>query len=288
MNLQQREMRQQDVETCGKICYHAFKEISDAHNFRPDFPSEQAGIEFTQALLASPHVFNVVVEDDGRVIGSNHLWEYDDIRAVGPITVDPQAQAKGVGRILMQAVLERSEESAGVRLVQDAFNAASLSLYTSLGFDVREPLVLIEGVITGDKKPGTKVELLQDHDMNECADLCRTIHGFDRAVELKNIPPFLKSFVARRDGRVVGYAAAPNFWALNHAVAETEDDMQQLLMGASTLSEGQMISLLLPTRQSSLFRWCLQKGMRVIKPMALMTTGKYFEPKGPYLPSVGY
>jgi hypothetical protein len=124
--------------------------------------------------------------------------------------------------------------------------------------------------------------------MEECATLCRNIHGFDRAVELKNIPPFLKSFVARRDGRVVGYAAAPNFWALNHAVAETEDDMHQLLTGASGLSQGQSISVLLPTRQSSLFRWCLQKGMRVIKPMTLMTTGKYFEPKGPYLPSVGY
>ena len=288
MNLQQRKMTQEDVETCGRICYQAFKQISDAHNFRPDFPNEQAGIEFTQALLVSPHIFNVVVEDDGKVIGSNHLWEYDTIRAVGPITVDPLAQAKGVGRILMQAVLERGEESAGVRLVQDAFNVASMSLYASLGFNVREPLVLIEGVIAGDRKSDTTVEVLRDEDMEECATLCRNIHGFDRAVELKNIPPFLKSFVARRDGRVVGYAAAPNFWALNHAVAETEDDMRQLLTGASGLSQGQSISFLLPTRQSSLFRWCLEKGMRVIKPMTLMTTGKYFEPKGPYLPSVGY
>jgi predicted N-acetyltransferase YhbS len=285
MNMQQREMRQEDVEACGKICFHAFKQISEAHNFRPDFPSEQAGIEFTQSLLDSPYVFNVVVEDDGKVIGSNHLWEYDAIRAVGPITVDPNVQAKGIGRILMQAVLERGEESAGVRLVQDTFNAASLSLYASLGFRVREPLVLIEGVITGDRKSSTTVEVLQDQDIEACAKLCRDVHGFDRTVELRHIPPFLKSFVARREGRIVGYAAAPNFWALNHAVAETEDDMQQLIMGAS---QEQQISFLLPTRQSSLFRWCLQKGMRVVKPMTLMTTGKYNEPKGVYLPSVGY
>jgi hypothetical protein len=126
---------------------------------------------------------------------------------------------------------------------------------------------------------------LQDQDIEACAKLCRDVHGFDRTVELRHIPPFLKSFVARREGRIVGYAAAPNFWALNHAVAETEDDMQQLIMGAS---QEQQISFLLPTRQSSLFRWCLQKGMRVVKPMTLMTTGKYNEPKGVYLPSVGY
>jgi len=285
MNLQQREMRQQDVEACGKICFHAFKTISEAHNVRPDFPNEQAGIEFTQSLLNSPYVFNVVVEEDGKVIGSNHLWEYDAIRAVGPITVDPRVQAKGIGRILMQAVLERSEEGAGVRLVQDSFNAASLSLYASLGFEVREPLVLIEGVITGDRKSSTTVDVLRDDDIEGCAKLCRGVHGFDRTVELQHIPPFLKSFVARREGRIVGYAAAPLFWALNHAVTETEDDMQQLMMAAS---ENQQISFLLPTRQSSLFRWCLQKGMRVVKPMTLMTTGKYYEPKGVYLPSVGY
>jgi len=285
MNLQQREMRQEDVEACGKICFHAFKQIAEAHNFQPDFPNEQAAIELTQLLLDSPNVFNVVIEDNGKVIGSNHLWEYDAIRAVGPITVDPRVQAKGIGRMLMQSVLERAEESAGVRLLQDAFNAASLSLYASLGFTVREPLVLIEGVITGDRKSSTTVEELRAQDIEECARLCRDVHGFDRTVELKHLPPFLKSFVARREGRIVGYAAAPQFWALNHAVAETEDDMQQLIMGAS---QDQQISFLLPTRQSSLFRWCLQKGMRVVKPMTLMTIGKYYDPKGVYLPSVGY
>ena len=285
MNLQQREMRQEDVEACGKICFHAFKQIAEAHNFPPDFPNEQAAIELTQLLLDSPNVFSVVIEDNGKVIGSNHLWEYDAIRAVGPITVDPRVQAKGIGRMLMQSVLERAEESAGVRLLQDAFNAASLSLYASLGFTVREPLVLIEGVITGDRKSSTTVEELRAQDIEECARLCRDVHGFDRTVELKHLPPFLKSFVARREGRIVGYAAAPQFWALNHAVAETEDDMQQLIMGAS---QDQQISFLLPTRQSSLFRWCLQKGMRVVKPMTLMTIGKYYDPKGVYLPSVGY
>jgi hypothetical protein len=46
--------------------------------------------------------------------------------------------------------------------------------------------------------------------------------------------------------------------------------------------------LLLPTRQADLFRWCLKNGMRVLKPMTLMTMGEYHEPRGSYLPSVGY
>ena len=65
--------------------------------FRPDFPTAEAGIQLTQAFFASPDVFGVVAEKDGEVVGSNHLWEYDAIRAVGPITVDPNAQAKDAG-----------------------------------------------------------------------------------------------------------------------------------------------------------------------------------------------
>ena len=44
--------------------------------------------------------------------------------------------------MLMEAVIERGKSAAGIRLGQDAFNTASLSLYSSLGFDVKEPLCL--------------------------------------------------------------------------------------------------------------------------------------------------
>jgi hypothetical protein len=34
--------RSEDAETCGSICYEAFKAIADQHNFPPDFPSPEA------------------------------------------------------------------------------------------------------------------------------------------------------------------------------------------------------------------------------------------------------
>jgi hypothetical protein len=37
MSVQIRSMKQEDVETCGRICYEGFKNISEHHNFRPDF-----------------------------------------------------------------------------------------------------------------------------------------------------------------------------------------------------------------------------------------------------------
>lgn len=288
MTIQIREMKQSDVERCGRVCYAAFREIAERHNFRPDFPTSESGIQLTEAFFASPQVFSVVAEQDGEVIGSNHLWEYDEIRAVGPITVDPATQAKGAGRMLMQAVIERGKSSMGVRLVQDSFNGASLSLYSSLGFNVQEPLALMEGNLSGDVPPDVIIRSLRAEDYESCADLCRRVHGFDRVNELKNTPPFLTSFVALREGRITAYASAPQFWALNHAVAETMSDMCALLTGAANLLQGEPVSFLLPTRQSDLFRWCLQKGLRVVKPMTLMSMGEYHEPRSCYLTSVGY
>src|SRR5215813_3163872 len=269
MPIQIRPMKPEDVETCGRICYEAFNDISERHNFRPDFPAAQAGIDLMHMFFESPYSFSVVAERDGEVIGSNHIVEYDAIRAIGPITVDPAAQAKGAGRMLMEAVIERGKDSAGIRLVQDAFNTASLSLYASLGFDVKEPLALMEGQLKGDLPPSVTVRVIEEQDYEACAELCRKTHGFDRLNELKHMPPFLPSFVAIRDGRLTAYTSAPHFYPLNHAVAETEEDMQSLLIGAGNLSPDRTLSFLLPTRQTDLFRWCLKHGMRVIKPLTL-------------------
>ncbi|MGH9941695.1 MAG: GNAT family N-acetyltransferase [Pyrinomonadaceae bacterium] len=287
MNVRIRPSDEGDAETCGRICYEAFKDIADRHQFRPDFPSPEFAVQLAQSLIAHPQIFGVVAESEEGIVGSNYLWEYDAIRAVGPITVDPRIQAKGAGRKLMEAVIEHGSGSEGIRLVQDAFNTASLSLYASLGFDVKEPLVMIESEISGDFPASMEVRPLREADLVGCAELCKRVHGFGRTNELKNTPPFLTSFVAVRDGRVTAYASAPHFWAMNHAVAENEEEMRALLTGVGNLS-AQPLSFLLPTRQAGLFRWCLKKGMRVVKPLTLMAMGKYQEPRGCYLPSVGY
>jgi GNAT superfamily N-acetyltransferase len=280
-------MRSEDIEPCGRICYEAFKGISEKHNFRPDFPVPEPAIDLMGMLLSRPDVFNVVAESDGTVIGSNHLLESDAIRAVGPITVDPNAQAQGAGRMLMDAVIERGKSSRGIRLVQDSFNTGSLSLYASLGFDVREPMVLIEGALKGEVPAGVEVRTIREEDYEACAELCRSVLGVDRLNELRQTPPMPSPFVALRNGRLTAYISAPELWALNHAVAETEDDMRAVLIGAGNQCT-KPFSLILPTRQTALFRWCLNNRMRVIKPLTLMSMGEYQKLRGCYLPSVGY
>jgi hypothetical protein len=58
------------------------------------------------------------------------------------------------------------------------------------------------------------------------------------------------------------------------------------LIGGAAGAVPDPISLLVPIRQASLFRWCLDEGMRVVKPMTLMAIGAYREPNGSFFPSV--
>src|ERR687894_2484733 len=133
MDIRIRPATPADAEECGRIIYEAFKGIAERHNFRPDFPSADAATQLADLFINDPGVFGVVAESGGRVVGSNFLSEWDAVRGVGPITIDPGVQARGVGRRLMEAVIERGRAGAGVRLVQDTYNTASLSLYASLG-----------------------------------------------------------------------------------------------------------------------------------------------------------
>jgi predicted N-acetyltransferase YhbS len=276
-----------DADACGRIIYQAFEGIAKRHGFSPDFPDVETAIQLAQSFIAHPSVFAVVAEKSGRVIGSNFLSEGDAIRGVGPITVDPRLQGDGVGRRLMAAVLERGNGAAGIRLLQDAFNMRSVSLYASLGFEVREPVLVMTGRPASKPASGTTVRPLTERDLGACNALYARIHGFSRASDLADAVRLLAPVVSERDGRVTGYLTAPTFWLANHGVAETEEDMKALIVGARA-ANAEPLSFLLPVRQASLFRWCLGEGLKAAKPMTLMSMGKYQTPNGSYVPSVFY
>jgi predicted N-acetyltransferase YhbS len=281
-----REAEPGDVEACAQVCFDAFGGLHDYHRFPRDFPVLEAAAGIMEMWVQHPAIWGVVAEIDGRIVGSNFLDERGPIRGVGPITVDPEGQSAGVGRKLMRAVLERGEGASGIRLLQDAFNLQSLSLYESLGFDLREPLAVMTGRPRSDPVEGVEVRPLGETDLDKCESLCKQVHGFERTNELRDAIQAFAPFVAVRGGRLVAYASAVTFWPMNHGVAESEDDMKALLRGAAGAVEDSL-AFLVPLR-SGLFRWGLAEGLRLVKPMNLMTMGEYQPPRAAWFPSVLY
>ena len=284
-NIELRSGTPADADICGRICYDAFKTISEAHGFAPDFPAPEVAIGVLTSLLANPKFYSVIAEIDGRIVGSNFLDERNTIAGVGPITVDPTVQNRAIGRRLMDAVHQRAAEKnfAGVRLIQAGFHTRSLSLYAKLGYDVREHLACMQGKPLGISIEGHVVRPAGEADLADCNRVCREVHGHDRGGELQDAIAKGSATVVEHAGRITGYATLIGFFG--HAVGETNKDVKALI-GAAKEFAGP--GFLLPTRNGDLFRWCLSNGLRITEPMTLMSKGLYNEPAGAFLPSILY
>jgi hypothetical protein len=167
--------------------------------------------------------------------------------------------------------------------VQAAFHSRSLSLYTSLGFDVLEPLSCMQGKPLKSSVPGFTVRRAQPADLETCNALARRVHGFDRGADLAQSIGQDTALVVERGGRITGYATALAFFG--HATAETNLDLQALIASAESFGGS---GILVPSRNSALLRWCLGNGLRVVQPMTLMSQGLCHEPAGAWLPSIRF
>jgi GNAT superfamily N-acetyltransferase len=280
-----RRARPEDACECARICFDAFYKINTDHNFPPEMPERSMPEGLLGMMFSHPGFYAVVAESGGRIVGSNCLDERSSIFGVGPISIDPTVQNSGIGRQLMQAVLDRTAErgAPGVRLLQSAFHSRSLSLYTKLGFDLREPISVMTGPPLRLAVEGCKVRAAQSSDIPACDRLCLSVHGHTRSGEVSDAVKQGQTFVVERDGRITGYTTGLNYFG--HSVAESNRDLQALIGAAESLGGP---GFLVPTRNASLFRWCLEHGVRVVQPNTLMSMGLYNEPSGAWIPSILY
>jgi GNAT superfamily N-acetyltransferase len=278
-----------DVDAGARILFEAFDELYDYHRFPGGYPNKEFCAELLSGLLANGSIWGAAARSGDLMVGSAFLDERDPIRGIGPVSVDPGTQAHGVGRRLMQALLERAAEAPGTRLLQDSFNRASLALYVSLGFEASEQVVLLAGRTRSPAPPDVEVRALDREDIEECERLCVAVHGFERTNELRDAlaDPLCDPLVALRDGQVVAYATTLGYFPGAHGVATSAQDMRALILGGCA-SSGRPVSFLLPTHQGDLLRWCLSERLRIVKPMTYMTIGEYRRPTGCWIPSLMY
>src|SRR6202163_1110825 len=251
----------EDAAACGPICYQAFYDINTAHNFPADIPSPEAATELLSMMFSHPGFYCVVAKSGERIIGSNCLDERSPIAGIGPITVETSAQNAGAGRKLMDAVLQRARERKfiGVRLLQAAFHNRSLSLYTKLGFETREPISTMFGTPIQKPMEGFHVRPALLSDLEACNRLSRKIHGHDRSGELADAIRQGTAQVVERTARITGYTSSMAFFG--HSMGETVRDLQALISSAETFGGP---GILVPTRNAPLFRWCLDKDRKSV------------------------
>jgi hypothetical protein len=109
------------------------------------------------------------------------------------------------------------------------------------------------------------------------------VHGYHRGPELLEAIRQGSANAGEHDGRISGYTTTVGFFG--HTVGESNEDLKALI-GAAPEFPGP--GFLLPTRNGEMLRWCLERGLRIVQPMTLMSVGLYNEPAGAFMPSVLY
>jgi GNAT superfamily N-acetyltransferase len=286
----------EDTDKLGKIIFEAFSAIADKHNFPPDFPSVEVARDLAFLLLSNPRFYSVVAEDTtsggenkDHVVGSNFLDERSNIVAgIGPLTIDPKYQNKGTGRQLMINVLERAKNKnfSSIRLLQASYHSRSLALYATLGFEIREPISNMQGKPIQEVIPGRSVRTATKSDIESCNAICNAVHGHDRNGELQDSIKQGSAKVVLHGDKITGYTCGLTFF--NHSVGLSNDDLKALISSATDNHSYGGPGILIPSRNTQLFRWCLNNGLKLVQQLTLMTLGMYNEPAGSYMPSILY
>lgn len=189
-----------------------------------------------------------------------------------------------MGRALMDAALDEAKirKFGQVRLVQSPSHIRSFVLYTKTGFVLREPLFLMQGTpLAGrNRQVGYNVRAALKDDIVCCNEVCTSIHGFVRAMELRQAIAQGVAVVVERDRQITA-----GIGILCHSVARTNEDLKALIGSAPViLGPG----FLVPGRNHEILTWLLHSGFRIGWPASLMSVGKNEEPMGPFLPSLAY
>lgn len=274
------------LEPLARICHLAFDTLHLRHNVSRDVPSEEVGQLIIGGVLHRPDYIGVVAVENGQIIGSNFLLFADEVCGVGPITVDPTVQSKGVGRRLMQWVIDEARRrrgaSAHVRLFQEAVNTTSLSLYTSLGFNWRDAGALMHPKPAEIADPSVRPMVVSD--LSHVERLSTAHYGFSRAKDAARLLDMqFPAFVRERHGKVVAYQVATLF---GHASAETNDDLLALASQTARLVPPPMAVVIVPMSQTALFRSALSAGFRVAKVLNYMSLETFRPFSGPSFPSI--
>ncbi|MBX3357256.1 MAG: GNAT family N-acetyltransferase [Phycisphaeraceae bacterium] len=268
----------------ARICFEAFGSLHDRHSTPRDFETLETATHLVGMIVRNSTFAGFVATLDGKAVGSNFIAFTDPVAGVGPITVDPSCQGRGVGRALMQAVLDEAAKRRvpRVRLLQEAINTTSLSLYTALGFDWQDSVAIMQAAPGAADSNG--IRAMTESDLPAVHARSEAQYGHTRRNEVASaLAAGFPAFVRERNGRTAGYLI-PGF--LGHGFADSVPDMADLIGHASANAPAPFQRILVPLSQRELFRELLSRGCRTLKVMSYMTVGPFETPRSVWLPSI--
>ncbi|TRV80542.1 GNAT family N-acetyltransferase [Streptomyces sp. 130] len=244
-------------------------------------------------LLAAGTGYGIDDPDSKGLMGSCVVLPYGtEMAAVGMLLVAGRHARRGVGRYLMQRVIE----AAGDTPLSLHATASGRPLYEELGFAPVGRTIRLSGAFRPAAAalhalggPETVIRSASAHDLRAVVRLDSAVFGLDRTHLLTRLPTFADHLrVAEEDGELTGFAAlSPS--AANHAVGPLiakDTSTAKLLVASLAEATDRPLRVDVDARHEDLLDWLVRCGLRSDSETTVMALGgrqhadwpRYFAP----------
>jgi GNAT superfamily N-acetyltransferase len=285
MTFEIRRMTREDIPEVGRIGVEAFNDLMARHNRPPLYPDPQVGPLAATAYVSIDAEQSFVATEDGHIVGSIFYRRRGETVSVGPATVAPAAQGRGVGTKLFQYVIDREPQARSMRIMQDSLNLPSFELLVRIGYMLGEEVAMftLPGGFREERESDPAVRMARVEDMADILAMDRRLFGSDRRRDFDFLRRFGKILTLHSGRALQGYLAqmaTPGRTMLGPGGADSSEALARLIHHAvgETLGE---LSLFLPARSENV-KPLLGVGFRLVGLSNLMYRGEWQAPPGAY------
>lgn len=273
---------QRGAELSVRLREMATEDLSAAHKLsrRMKWPHRR---EDWESLLRLGE--GAVAEQDGKIVGTAMGWPYGpDAAYLGMVIVAPALQGHGIGRRVMEAMIER----LGKRAILLNATPEGLPLYERLGFQPIGTIHQHQGaaftVPITELGPNERVRPMGRGDEAAIVELDSKALGLDRgALFAELLREKAQGVVLDRDGEAIGFALYRRFgrgYSVGPTIAPDERGAKALISHWLGSNAGMFSRLDVPG-DSGLHEWLDDLGLAGVSKVTTMVRGAAPVPAGP-------
>ncbi len=218
-----------------------------------------------------------VAEENGTVIGTGLCWKFGNAYAsLGSIIVSPEQQGKGIGRELMNMVLEE----LGDRSILLCATPAGQLLYEKLGFVPTGTLNQQQGTMQQTAPialtAGERIRPVAAGDLQALAALATRALGMPRDEVMAQVLNVAKGVLIEKDGEVLGFSMMRRFGRghlIGPVVAPDTERAKALIAHWAAAYAGSFVRVDV-TGESGLSTWVESLGLALMEPGVTMVRGQ--------------
>ena len=215
------------------------------------------------------------VEEGGRLLGTALWWPYGDSHAsTGMIIVANEAQRRGIGAALMDALLA---DAAGRTIILNS-TEEGFGLYSRLGFvaydHVHQHQAVLEAAPAAEASEAIREYRLADRAAVLAVD--RAASGMDREALVDTMLQTAANLVVERDGEISGYGCVRTWGrgvVVGPVIAADAEDARALIATLAARHVGEFVRIDVPA-STGLSPWLESIGLPCVNRVVAMALGE--------------